>query len=70
MSGRAPDATCCPSEVARELGGEDWRDLMPRIRRVAVELTRQRVIEIRQRGRRIDPEDFSGPIRLGCPTTR
>lgn len=63
---RAPDATCCPSEIARELGGEDWRDLMPRVRRVAVEFAQRGLIEIRQGGRRVDPGNFSGPIRLGC----
>jgi hypothetical protein len=28
---RGPSKTICPSEVARQLGGETWRDLMPTV---------------------------------------
>lgn len=67
VTGRAPDSSCCPSEIARELGGDGWRDLMPRVRGVAITLAKQGAIEIRQRGQRVDPDDFSGPIRLARP---
>ncbi|MES1936395.1 DUF3253 domain-containing protein [Salinisphaera hydrothermalis] len=68
---RGPDATCCPSEIARDIaseqGGCDWRELMPRVRQAAVDLAHRQRIEIRQRGEQVDPDNFSGPIRLGLP---
>lgn len=27
-----PETTCCPSDIARELGGKEWRDIMPCVR--------------------------------------
>ena len=57
---RGPDRTFCPSEAARALS-EDWRPLMPDIRRVAATLP----LEASQGGRRVDPVTASGPIRLG-----
>ena len=31
-------STICPSDAARVVGGEDWRELMPLVREVACEL--------------------------------
>ncbi|MCD9004860.1 DUF3253 domain-containing protein [Luteimonas sp. XNQY3] len=63
---RAPDASICPSEVARRLSPEDaWRDAMPDVRRVAVALAADGVIRITQSDVVLDPEvPISGPIRL------
>lgn len=35
---RAPEASICPSEVARELFSPGWRDAMPRVREVAARM--------------------------------
>ncbi len=56
---RGPDKTFCPSEAARALA-EDWRPLMPDIRRVAAELD----LRATQKGRVVDPVSAMGPIRL------
>lgn len=56
---RGPRKTFCPSEAARALA-EDWRPLMPDIRRVAGEIG----LRATQGGRLVDPETATGPIRL------
>ena len=58
--------TFCPSEAARRLA-EDWRPLMPAIRRVAARLDREGRLATRQGGVRTRPEAARGPIRLGLP---
>ncbi len=63
---RGVGKTFCPSEVARGMA-EDWRPLMPRVRRVAGELAAKGLIAITQKGRVADPEIAEGPIRLGLP---
>lgn len=67
LSGRAPSASICPSDVARALLGDEpaWRALMPRVREVAATLAREGVIVISQGDRQVDPADVAkGPIRL------
>lgn len=56
--------TICPSDVARTLGGEDWRDLMPQIRGVAGEMAGVGEITVTQKGETVDPCTARGPIRL------
>ncbi|MBV6631689.1 MAG: DUF3253 domain-containing protein [Alphaproteobacteria bacterium] len=66
---RGPDKTLCPSEVARALAPDTWRDLMGDIRAVATELASNGLITIRQGGVVQDPSlELKGPIRLGGPT--
>jgi len=60
---RGPGRSFCPSEAAHALG-EDWRPLMPEIRRVAADLG----LVATQRGRPVDPVSAKGPIRLRLPT--
>ncbi len=55
---RGPSKTFCPSEVARCLA-EDWRPLMPEVRRVAAGLP----LTVTQRGQ-VVAIDAPGPIRL------
>jgi hypothetical protein len=71
LDARAPEATICPSEVARAVAPEGWRALMPRIRAVARALARAGLIEIRQRGRPIEPTsgEWRGPVRLARAVT-
>lgn len=63
---RGADKTVCPSEVARALA-EDWRSLMPDVRRVAQGLVDQGQIAITQKGRSVNALQARGPIRLGVP---
>jgi len=57
---RGVGKTFCPSEAARRLA-EDWRPLMPEVRRVAKEVS----LRATQKGQAVDPVDAKGPIRLG-----
>jgi hypothetical protein len=62
---RNPEATICPSDAARVVGGPSWRDLMDETRAVAAELALQQVIVVRQHGTDIDLATAVGPVRLG-----
>lgn len=72
---RQPQATICPSEVARELAPDAWRPLMSRVRAVAFAMAGEGVLDIRQGGQSVVPDSsLRGPIRLarttsGYPTT-
>ncbi len=61
---RAPGKTICPSEAARAVGGDGWRDLMGPAREAAQRLTERGTIEVTQGGWVIDPRTARGPIRL------
>ena len=54
----------CPSEAARAVDAESWRDLMQRTRDAARRLADREQVEVCQRGRRVDPSAARGPIRL------
>ena len=67
LAGRAGDATICPSEAARAVGGADetaWRALMEPARRAARRLVAAGEVEITQGGRVVDPSTAKGPIRV------
>lgn len=67
---RGPDKTICPSEAARHLAGKDekvWRQLMKPVREVSVSMAKEGIIDIRRKGRTVDPGDFRGVYRLGFP---
>ncbi len=59
---RGVGRTFCPSEAARRLS-DDWRPLMPEVRRVAAQLD----LQATQKGAAVDPVTAKGPIRLGLP---
>ena len=59
--------TFCPSEAARRLA-EEWRPLMPDVRRVAARLVDHGRLRASQRGRPVDPAEARGPIRLAAPS--
>ncbi|MDY0911948.1 DUF3253 domain-containing protein [Rathayibacter sp. VKM Ac-2804] len=61
---RAASSTACPSEVARRVGGEEWRPLMEPVRRAARRLVDRGEIDIVQGGQIVDPSRAKGPIRL------
>jgi hypothetical protein len=62
---RGPAKTICPSDAARAVGGEQWRDLMDDARDIARELARAGDVEITQKGDVLDPDaTWRGPIRI------
>ena len=61
---RGAEKSICPSEVARELGGESWRSLMRPVRDTALELARQGEIEVLRKGKPVEPGEVRGVIRL------
>lgn len=62
---RGPRSSTCPSDAARAVGGERWRELMDCAREVAVELADRGEVELTQRGRVLDPgSTWRGPIRI------
>jgi hypothetical protein len=56
---RGQGKTFCPSEAARRLA-DDWRPLMPEVRRVAATLP----LIATRKGTPVDPVSAKGPIRL------
>ncbi|MEM7212815.1 MAG: DUF3253 domain-containing protein [Pseudomonadota bacterium] len=64
---RGAGKTICPSEAARRLDPEHWRRLMTPVRNAAAALARRGVIEIRRKGKVIDPDQLRGVIRLALP---
>ncbi|KUI39088.1 DUF3253 domain-containing protein [Mycobacterium sp. GA-2829] len=62
---RGPSSSICPSDAARAVGGEQWRDLMDDARDTARELARAGEVEITQKGEVVDPDTtWKGPIRI------
>lgn len=61
---RAEGATICPSEAARAVGGEAWRDLMDPARAAARRLVDRGDVEVTQQGEVVDPATARGPIRI------
>jgi hypothetical protein len=67
LARRAAGATICPSEAARALDPDGWRDRMGTVRDAARRLVRAGRLEITQRGAVVDPDDARGAIRLRLP---
>ena len=62
---RGPSRSICPSDAARAVDGENWRDLMDDARDVARQLAKAGDVEITQGGDVLDPDaTWRGPIRL------
>lgn len=60
--------TICPSEVARDLGGDvDFRPLMPLVRDAARAMVARGELEVTQSGEVVDLDSARGPIRLRRP---
>ena len=55
LSERSADKTICPSEAARAISGDHWRDLMPTVHAVARALAEEAIVELRQGGERSRP---------------
>jgi hypothetical protein len=62
---RGPSSSICPSDAARAVGGDNWRESMDDAREAARRLARSGDVEITQRGEVVDPDgEWSGPIRI------
>lgn len=65
---RGPDKTICPSDAARAVGGEAWRDDMDLARDVVRSLAGDGTVEVLQKGERVPADaDWKGPIRVRFP---
>ncbi|SEQ36410.1 DUF3253 domain-containing protein [Microlunatus flavus] len=64
LARRAATSTICPSDAARAVGGDTWRAAMPLAREVAARLADEGVVEVRQRGERVDVRTARGPVRI------
>jgi hypothetical protein len=64
LAQRAGAATICPSEAARAVDPDGWRELMEPARRAARRLVADGAVEITQGGRVVDPSTAKGPIRI------
>jgi hypothetical protein len=61
---RGPEKSICPSEVARSLEPDCWRDLLHEVRVVSQALVDEGLLEATQGGRVVDLPTARGPVRL------
>jgi hypothetical protein len=54
----------CPSEAAREVGGDAWGDLLEPARAAARRLAHRGLVKITQGTRTLDPGTFRGAVRI------
>lgn len=64
LSLRASTSTICPSDAARAVGGDQWRDLMDAARDAAGRLVAAGEVDITQGGEVVDLAIARGPIRI------
>ena len=69
LSQQRRDGTICPSEAARLVDPEGWRDLMEGARRAGRRLEAAGEVIVTQGGRRADP-GAKGPIRFARSRSR
>jgi hypothetical protein len=70
LDARAPGKTICPSDVARRLRDENWRELMEPVREAGRAMAAEGELVVTQKGRTVDPETARGAIRYGRPDGR
>jgi hypothetical protein len=73
LADRPRDATICPSEAARAVGGPEevnWRELMEPARRAARRLAAAGEVEFTQAGHPVDPSTAKGPVRIRLAGSR
>lgn len=69
LASRSAMRSACPSEAARALSAEEWRPLMPLVRRVAAQMALRGELLITQGSTAVDPRQvldgtLRGPLRL------
>ncbi|BDB42734.1 MULTISPECIES: DUF3253 domain-containing protein [Mycobacterium] len=62
---RGPQSSICPSDAARAVGGDNWRDLTDDARELARGLAKSGAVQITQHGAVLDADAaWRGPIRI------
>lgn len=64
LADRARGSTICPSEAARVVSPDGWRELMEPARAAARRLVETGEVQVTQGGRLVDPSTAKGPIRI------
>lgn len=64
LASRAAASTICPSDAARAVSPDGWRELMEPARRAARRMVAAGEVEITQGGSVVDPSTAKGPIRI------
>ncbi len=64
LEARARTSTICPSDAARAVDADGWRDLMEPARAAARRLVDRGEVVITQGGTVVDPATARGPIRI------
>jgi hypothetical protein len=64
---RRAGTTICPSEAARAVDPDGWRELMPAARAAAGRLAASGQVEVTQRGEVVDVATARGPVRVSRP---
>lgn len=64
LTRKRDQSSICPSDVARTIGADSWRALMPEVRRVAAVLADQDEIVVTQKGEPVDIRNARGPVRM------
>jgi len=68
LTERGPDGTLGPTELVQVLSPPaEWHQLLPLVRRVAVDLALAGRLVIYRKGKPVDPRDFKGVWRMGLP---
>ena len=70
LDARAPGASLCPSEVARDVGGEAWRGRTEAVRCAARRLAARGELLFLQDERVVDAATARGPVQLQRPRAR
>ena len=64
---RRPEVSICPSEAARAVDPDGWRELMPAARAAAGRLAAAGTAEVTQAGEVVDVVTARGPLRIRRP---
>jgi hypothetical protein len=64
---RRPEVSICPSEAARAVDPDGWRELMPAARAAAGRLAAAGAAEVTQAGVVVDVATAHGPVRIRRP---
>jgi Protein of unknown function (DUF3253) len=67
LDDRRDGATICPSEAARAVDPEGWRELMPAARAAAGRLAAAGQVQVTRRGEVVDVATTRGPVRVRRP---
>ena len=64
---RRPEASICPSDAARAIDPDGWRELMPAARAAAGRLAEAGTVVVTQGSEVVDVAAARGPVRIRRP---